>query len=89
MSGAFLGALVEYCGHNACFVADIYEIEGVNVVRANGRVNSDSLIYDRSVKEKATHRLVDFPVAGFWRPDLGVFVVPSSQVVWLRANAAL
>lgn len=76
MSKAKSGALVQYCGHNAMFIADIYEINGVNVVRANGPVDKHLI---RPAKEP-THHMVDFPRAGFWKPDLGVFVVPSKQV---------
>jgi hypothetical protein len=35
MSKPAIGAVVQYCGHKATFIADIFEIEGVNVVRAN------------------------------------------------------
>lgn len=77
MAKAKIGALVQYCGHDGCFVADIFEIEGCNVVRANGKVNGGNLI--RPAKG-ATHHLIDFPVAGFWSPQLGVFVVPVAQV---------
>ena len=71
-----MGAIVKYCGHNGCFVADILEIGSVNVVRANGRVSPDSI----DLNAVPTHHLSDFPRAGFWRPDLGVFVVPKNQV---------
>jgi hypothetical protein len=50
-------------------------------VRAIGPVN------DKTLKRPAigaTHHLIDFPSAGFWRPDLGVFVVPERQVADLR-----
>ena len=77
------GAVVIYCGHNATFIADIYLVGNVNVVRANGPVDKH---LDRSegATEKATHHLSDFPQPGFWRPDLGVFVVPEKQVTELR-----
>jgi hypothetical protein len=72
-----IGATVQYCGHDATFIADIYVVEGVAVVRA-----ATSHV-DRNLQRPArgaTHHIVDFPKAGFWRPDLGVFVVPLSQV---------
>jgi hypothetical protein len=80
-----MGAIVLYCGHNGTFIADIVEIEGAVVVRSNGPVNLDKL--DRSVTSvrHATHHLSDSPTAGFWRPDLGVFVVPAAQVQVLNA----
>lgn len=77
MSEPAIGAKVLYCGHNGYFIADIFKIEGVNVVRANGKVTPNNLIRE---PKKASHILSDFPKSGFWRPDLGVFVVPISQV---------
>lgn len=71
------GARVHYCGHDGTFAADLYEIEGAVVVRANGPLRLDAL--DRPARN-ATHHLSDFPVPGFWRPDLGVFVVPAAQL---------
>ena len=76
MAKAAIGALVLYCGHAGAFIADIYVAGNTNVVRANGAVRPSEL--DR--QGKPTHHLVDFPTAGFWRPDLGVFVVPKGQV---------
>ena len=80
MSEAAIGAMVRYCGHNGTFVADIFRIAGVNVIRANGPVTMKTLT--RPAKAP-THQLEDFPQAGFWRPDLGVFVVPEAQVTKL------
>lgn len=71
-----IGATVLYCGHNATFIADIIEIEGVAVVRANGNINYCL----QRPSTNPTHHLVDFPKPGFWRPDIGVFVVPKNQV---------
>lgn len=78
-----MAAKVRYCGHDGWFLADIYLVEGANVVRATGPVSGDNIT--RPAKE-ATHHLVDFPQGGFWRPDLGVFVVPQSQVRKIRFN---
>jgi hypothetical protein len=75
-----MGAEVLYCGHNGTFVADIIEIEGAVVVRPNGPVKLDRLKRDMASVRAATHHLTDSPTAGFWRPDLGVFVVPAAQV---------
>lgn len=80
MAKATVGALVRYCGHNGSFIADIYEVGNVNVVRANGRVGPDML--DR--ESEPTHHLRDMPTAGFWKPEIGVFVVPKAQVRELR-----
>lgn len=76
MSKAKIGAEVAYCGHDGWFVADIYLIEGANVVRATGPVTPEKL--NRPAAE-ATHHLSDH-LGGFWRPDLGVFVVPQEAV---------
>lgn len=77
MSKAYMGAKVQYCGHNGTFIADIFEIDGVNVVRASGAVTGENI--ERPAKN-ATHHLLDFPRTGFWRPDIGIFVVPKKQV---------
>lgn len=77
MAEAIAGAIVQYCGHDGTFVADIFEIAGANVVRASRAVSASNI--DRPARN-ATHLLVDFPKQGFWRPDLGVFVVPKEQV---------
>jgi hypothetical protein len=76
VSKAASGAIVKFCGHNGCFAADIFEAAGANVVRANGPVSPANL----NRKATPTHHIIDFPKSGFWRPDLGVFVVPKAQV---------
>lgn len=80
MAESYLGAIVQYCGHNGCFIADIFTVGNANVVRANGPVTMDNLIRPAS---NVTHHLMDFPSSGFWRPDLGVFVVPQEQVKYV------
>lgn len=74
-----VGARVMYCGHDGYFIADIVEVTGACVVRANGPVTPRNLVRNDALGP-ATHMLIDFPNAGFWRPDLGVFVVPKEQV---------
>jgi hypothetical protein len=81
-----MGAVVRYCGHDASFVADVFVVGNVNVVRANGPVKLEKL--KRPAKD-VTHHLVDFPQAGFWRPDLGVFVVPQDQVTEVTGKEAV
>jgi len=80
MSESKMGARVQYCGHNGWFIADIFKVANTNVVRANSSITPDGLIRPAN---KVTHRLSDFPIAGFWRPDLGIFVVPEEQVTEL------
>lgn len=84
MSKAASGAVVRYCGHTATFAADIFEIDGVNVVRASDKITDKTLDRSQLAYERATHHLSDYPRAGFWRPDLGVFVVPGNQVRKLK-----
>jgi len=84
MCKAKIGAKVVYCGHDGYFIADIFKIGNVNVVRANGKVTPGKLT---GPVDGATHQLMDCPVAGFWRPDLGVFVIPENQVVELPWGA--
>lgn len=82
MSKSAIGAYVKYCNHAGWFTADIYKVGTANVVRANGPVTPENIV--RNDMGCITHELRDFPVAGFWRPDLGVFVVPESQVIRIR-----
>lgn len=78
MSDSYTGATVRYCGHRGTFVADIFRVAGANIVRATGPITGETL--NRKNFEHATHYVGDFPDAGFWRPDLGVLVVPEAQV---------
>lgn len=80
MSRSAIGAQVQFCGHDGTFIADIFEIDGVNVVRSPVPVNGGML----KRPAVATHTMEDFPRAGFWRPDIGVFVVPAAQVKEVR-----
>lgn len=89
MSSAQMGARVRYCGHRGVFIADIYEFRGVNVVKANYVPKNAQDFLDRAIKmgnyyDVATHQLEDFPMAGFWQPDIGVFVVPTEQVTEIK-----
>lgn len=82
MAKAKMGAWVKYCGHNGCFVADIWEVGSANVVVANGPVRPENL--DREMPP--THTMVDLPKSGYWRPEKGIFVVPKPQVKKLKGN---
>jgi hypothetical protein len=75
-----MGALIIFCGHKGTFTADIWRIGTVNVIHASGPVTMDTL--DRSDRnfDAATHHMKDFPQAGFWKPALGIFVIPEKQV---------
>lgn len=70
------GAIVEYCGHNATFRADIWRFAGAVVIRANGPIREE--ILTRPAKGPR-YLFEDHPDSGFWRPDLGIFVIPETQ----------
>lgn len=77
-----MGAVIQYCGHDGTFVAgtfvaDVFEIEGAVVVKANGPVTMENLTRPAV---GATHYLSDFPSAGCWCPARGFFVVPKKQL---------
>lgn len=76
---ALIGAQVQYCGHAGVFIADVISVGNTYVVRAAKAVTPDNLMR-KNVDEQATHHLNDFPGPNFWRPDLGVFVVPRKQL---------
>ncbi len=72
-----IGITVAYCGHDAEIPhCDIVAVGNTLVVRANRAVTNENL--SRPIKE-ATHHMSDH-LGGFWRPDLGVFVVPAEAV---------
>lgn len=72
-----VGVPVQYCGHNGLFMADLYFIAGAVVVRASGPLDLGALIRPPA---NARYHLTDHPSTGFWRPELGVFVVPAEQL---------
>ena len=71
------GINVQFCGHEGYFIADVRILKGCAIVHASAPVSPDS-IYRNNEFGPATHIVVDFPV-GFWKPQLGVFVVPRDQ----------
>jgi hypothetical protein len=83
MSKSAMGASVRFCGHRGVFIADIFTVGNVNVIRGNGPITPDTIDRDPGEYKFATHHMSDFPVAGFWQPRLGIFVVPESQVTKL------
>lgn len=73
-----VGVTVQYCGHDATFLADIIEVGGACVV-----VAAEPIIDNKGLKRPArgaTHLMVDFPVGGYWKPQKGIFVVPNEQI---------
>ena len=77
-----MGAVVQYCGHNGVFMADLFVVAGACAVKANGLVSGSNICRDGSLGEP-THHLCDFPLAGLWDPKRGIFVVPAEQVLVL------
>lgn len=80
------GAIVHMYGHDWVFSADLFEIAGAIVVRANGPLRLGRNAFRSSDGSsvnpflgRVTHVLEPGPEAGFWREDLGVFVVPKAQ----------
>lgn len=80
------GARVHVLSYDLVFAADLYEIAGAIVVRANGPIVRGK---NAEVKEtweakgygRPTHVLHADPEPAFWRMDVGVFVVPKAQCV--------
>jgi hypothetical protein len=83
-----MGAIVRYCGHNGCFIADVHEIAGANVVVASRPVRPDNIERGAAWLAGATHHIVDWPKSGYWRPEKGIFVVPKDQVKELQPEAS-
>jgi hypothetical protein len=74
--------------HDLVFSADLFEVAGAVVVRANGPIIRDVNAWPRSAKfcyvHQPTHELHDDRGHGFWRDDLGVFVVPSECLTAIK-----
>lgn len=73
------GATVHMIPHDIVFQADLFEVGGAMVIRANGPIVHGGNAWPRSAKfcehHLPTHELLDDHGTGFWREDLGVFVV--------------
>lgn len=83
------GAVVHMIPHDLVFMADLFEIEGAMVVRANGPIERggnacSSAEWGIRGWHRPSYELLDDHGRGFWRDDLGVFVVPADC---LRKNA--
>jgi hypothetical protein len=78
------GAMVHMLAHDLVFAADIFEVAAAIIVRANGPLVRGVNCWPSSAPfcehHKPTHELYDRPTDGFWRDDIGIFVVPSSQL---------
>jgi hypothetical protein len=71
------GVRVIYCGHNGWFIADVYWWGDTCLVHTDGPVSGSSL--NRPAVD-CDYQLSDSPVAGFWNPQKGIFMVPKSQM---------
>jgi hypothetical protein len=76
------GATVHMLPHDLVFQADLFEIAGAMVVRANGPIERHGNAWPASQVDmpKPTHELLDDHGSGFWRDDLGIFVVTKDLV---------
>lgn len=74
------GAVVHVLAYDLIFSADLFEVAGAIVVRGSGPLTAIGWRPAEAFRE-VTHELHDRPNAGFWRDDLGIFVVPKDQVV--------
>lgn len=83
------GATVHMIPHDLVFQADLFAVAGAIVVRANGPLVRDQNCWSRSRKfcddHKPTHELHDDSGSGFWREDLGVFVVPADRLTEVQS----
>lgn len=86
MSKSCMGAKVMYCGHNGWFIADIFLVGNVNVIKANGPITAEGLVRGQCCE--ATHHVIDFPKAGCWAKERGILVVPAKQVKELKKGKA-
>lgn len=88
MAKSRVGARVQYCAHNAYFVADIHTLGEYNIVVGNVKPNGglDLIFPSDEVRHgftKPTHHLTDMPPGGYFNDRRGIFVVPKSQVIEL------
>lgn len=79
---AAMGAQVIFCGHSMVFVADIFHIGKICIVKANGPISKNATRYktEAELYRHATHHVLDFPGPNVWMPERGVLVVPEGQV---------
>jgi hypothetical protein len=75
-------AVIQYGGHNASFHADLIRVGNCVVVRASDSLDKRGVL-TRPARD-CTHYLSDYPGQVFWRPDLGVFVVPHKNLTLIK-----
>lgn len=79
------GAIVHEVPHGLVFAADLFQVGTAMVVRANGPIvaGGNARRIADCVGSQAfaiTHELHDDRGTGFWRGDLGIFVVPADRL---------
>jgi hypothetical protein len=76
------GATVHLVPHGVVFQADLFAVAGAIVVRANGPLILEKNTWALGERgfPPPTHQLHDDRGSGFWRDDLGVFVVPADRL---------
>lgn len=84
------GARVHCVPYDYVFSADLFQIAGAMVVRANGPIvrGENTHALDSKICKicPPTHELHDDRGRGFWREDLGIFVIPA-DCLKARVNA--
>lgn len=75
--------------HDLVFAADLFQVGTAMVVRANGPIMRGDNAFPRAAKfcehHAPTHELHDDQGSGFWREDLGVFVVPADRLIEVKS----
>lgn len=75
------GVLVKLINYNIYIMADVYEVAGAVVVRGNRDLDHCGFrTIPDALRGQYCCSLVAEPSSGFWRNDLGVWVVPSEQL---------
>lgn len=72
------GAIVYFMNYDVVAPADIYQVGNARVVRTPQTLGE---YQNAPLDLKPTHAIHSTGIVEFWRPDLGVFVVPE-DLVW-------
>jgi hypothetical protein len=87
-----VGAIVHMLPHDLVFAADLWRVAGAVIVRASGPVLHGSRVcWPRTSQvcreNPPTHELSDNLAEEFWKPEIGVFVVPEDKLKVLGAES--
>ncbi len=81
------GARVHLLAYDTVFAADLFEVAGAIVVKANGPIVHGKNAFKSTadgvtgIFGKPTHVVHDLPEPTYWAPEMGLFVVPKAQCV--------